>query len=236
MSETAAVSSVQSIDKFDLRSVGMPVRGLEVKTFNADDTGEGEIVIRGRNVMMGYLNNEQATQEVIDEEGWLHTGDLGRIDSRGFLFITGRIKELIITAGGENIGPLIIEDNFKDACPICSHVMAIGEKRKYLCALVTLKVDVDPKKGVPSHRLTREVTEFMKQKLDIDNVKTTEEAMTHDKVKKYIQECVDRTNQKAVSRAAQIKKWRILGMDFSIPGGELTPTMKVKRKVTEKKH
>ena len=77
--------------------------------------------------MMGYLKNEQATRETIDSQGYLHSGDLGKMDKEGFIFITGRIKELIITAGGENIAPLIIEDNFKEFCPPCSNIMAIGE-------------------------------------------------------------------------------------------------------------
>lgn len=101
--------------------------GGELKLDNPDEKGNGEICFRGRYVMMGYLKNEAATKEVFDNQGFLHSGDLGKFDERGFLHITGRIKELIITAGGENVAPVIIEDNFKDACPPCSNIMVIGE-------------------------------------------------------------------------------------------------------------
>jgi long-chain-fatty-acid--CoA ligase ACSBG len=98
-----------------------------LKIDNPDEKGNGEIIFRGRNIMMGYLKNEQATRETIDKDGYLRSGDLGKIDSQEFLYITGRIKELIITAGGENIAPLIIEDAFKENCPPCSNIMVIGE-------------------------------------------------------------------------------------------------------------
>lgn len=127
MSETTAIVSMNSNEKFNLKSVGCGNAGVDLKIDNPDEKGNGEIIFRGRNIMMGYLKNEQATRESIDNQGYLHSGDLGKIDKDGFLFITGRIKELIITAGGENVAPLIIEDNFKDFCPPCSNVMAIGE-------------------------------------------------------------------------------------------------------------
>jgi len=106
--------------------------------------------MRGRNVMMGYFKNEAATKEVIDSNGFFHSGDLGKIDEKGFLHITGRIKELIITAGGENIAPINIEDNFKGECSPASNIMIIGENRKFIAALITFKVDVDAATGVPT--------------------------------------------------------------------------------------
>lgn len=130
---------------------------------------------------MGYLKNEQATRETIDNNGYLHSGDLGKIDNDGFLFITGRIKELIITAGGENVAPLIIEDNFKEFCPPCSNIMVIGENQKFLCAFITFKVEIDMAKGIPSNTLTNEAKNFFKNNLNID-VKTTEEAIANEKV------------------------------------------------------
>ena len=157
------------------------------------------------------------------------------MDKDGFLFITGRIKELIITAGGENIAPLIIEDHFKDNCPPCSNIMVIGENQRFLCAFITLKVDVDMTKGVPSNNLTSEARNWFKANLNVD-VKTTDEAMKNDKILKFIDQSFVKTNKKAVSNAAQIKKWKLLPVDFSIAGNELTPTLKLKRKVTEKKY
>lgn len=136
--------------------------------------------------MMGYLKNEPATREIFDSQGFLHSGDLGKIDEKGFTFITGRIKELIITAGGENIAPVIIEDNFKDACPPCSNIMVIGENQKFLAAIITLKVDIDPAKGIVSRNLTNEARQFFKNTLNVD-VKTTDEAIANEKIQKYIQ-------------------------------------------------
>jgi long-chain-fatty-acid--CoA ligase ACSBG len=103
--------------------------------------------------MMGYLDNEQATLDCIDENGYFKSGDQGRIDKGGFLKITGRIKELIITAGGENVAPVPIEDNFKLECPACSNIMLIGENQRFIGALITFKVDIDMKTGLPSRNL-----------------------------------------------------------------------------------
>ena len=105
--------------------------------------------------MMGYLKNEEATKECIDENGFFKTGDLGRLE-KGYLKITGRIKELIITAGGENVAPVPIEDNFKLACPACSNIMLVGENQRFMAALITFKVDIDMLTGLPSKNLLSE--------------------------------------------------------------------------------
>ena len=112
--------------------------------------------MRGRNIMMGYLDNEKATIGTLTPDGFLKSGDKGKIDAEGFLKITGRIKEIIITAGGENIAPIPVEDMFKLHCPPCSNIMMIGEARKFMAALITLKADLDPTTGVPSHNLMLE--------------------------------------------------------------------------------
>ncbi len=112
--------------------------------------------------MMGYLKNEKATLETIDQNGFLHSGDLGKIDKHGFLFITGRIKELLITAGGENIVPVLIEDVFKEECPACSQIIAVGENQKFLGALITLKTDIDPKTKAPTNLLNSEAKAVIK--------------------------------------------------------------------------
>lgn len=185
--------------------------------------------------MMGYLKNEQATKETIDARGFLHSGDLGKFDSDGFLFITGRIKELIITAGGENIAPLIIEDKFKELCPPCSNVMVIGENQKFLCAFVTFKVEINMSIGALTNNLTVEARNFFKNQLGLD-LKTSDEAVAHPKIQQFVEQCFQKANAKAVSRAAHIRKWKLLPVDFSIAGLELTPTLKLKRKFTEKKY
>lgn len=151
--------------------------------------------------MLGYLKNEKDTLEAIDVNGYLHSGDIGKIDKDGFVYITGRIKELIITAGGENIAALNIEETFKKNCPPCNNIMCIGDYRKYLSALITLKVDVDNKTGIPSHNLQEDIRHFFKKHLKV-NVHTTDEAMANEKILNYIQECVDKANTQVISRAA----------------------------------
>ena len=235
MSETTAAASIQGNDKFNLRSVGLHLAGSDLKIDNPDEKGNGEIIFRGRHIMMGYLKNEQATREAIDGQGYMHSGDLGKVDKDGFLFITGRIKELIITAGGENVAPLIIEDHFKELCPPCSNIMVIGENQKFLAAFITFKVDVDMARGIPSNNLTTEARNFFKNSLGLD-VKTTDDVINNQKVIKFIEQCIEKTNKKAVSRSANVRKWKLLPVDFSITGNELTPTLKLKRKVTEKKY
>ena len=113
LSETSGPLTVSLITKFNFTAAGSCLLGGELSIQNPDENGVGEVCGRGRHIMMGYLKNEEATKEVIDSQGFFHSGDLGKIDENNFLYITGRIKELIITAGGENIAPVLIEDHFK---------------------------------------------------------------------------------------------------------------------------
>lgn len=184
--------------------------------------------------MLGYLKNREATVDCMTKDGYFKTGDQGLLE-KGFLKITGRIKELIITAGGENVAPVPIEDNFKAECPICSNIMLIGENRRFMAALITLKADMDMKTGLPSKQLLPETVDFLKKTVGI-TVKTTTEACASKELSAYVQKGIEATNAKSVSRAAHIKKFVLLDTDFSQPGGELTPTMKLKRKVTEQKY
>lgn len=147
MSETTGATTMQNIKNFRLDSAGFSVPGADLKIDNPDEHGEGEICMRGRNTMMGYLKNDKATMEAMDEQGYIRSGDKGKIMKDGHLKITGRIKELIIGAGGENIAPVPIEDNFKECCPPCSNIMVVGEQQRFMAALITFKVDVDPTTG-----------------------------------------------------------------------------------------
>jgi len=185
--------------------------------------------------MMGYLNNEEATKKTIDADGYLHSGDQGRLEEGGFLRITGRIKELIITAGGENVAPVPIEDNFKAQCEACSNIMVVGEQKRFIAALISFKVDMDPKTMLPSHNLMAEAVKFFKNEVGVD-VKTTDEAIINPKVIDFVHRAIEKTNAKSVSRPAHIRKFTLIPDDFSINGTELTPTMKLKRKVTEAKY
>lgn len=132
------------------------------------------------------------------------------------------------------MAPVPIEDQFKLQCPACSNIMLVGENQRFMAAFITFKVAVDMATGIPSANLEREAVEFFKQTCGVD-VKTSEEACKNDKVIAQIQKCVELTNAKLVSKAAHIKKFKLLPHDFSIPGGEFTPTMKLKRKATETK-
>jgi long-chain-fatty-acid--CoA ligase ACSBG len=146
------VTSVGPIDQFN-RS----------KIVNKGEDDSGELCIYGRHVFMGYLNSREKTEETFDADGWLHTGDIGKIDSDGYLYITGRLKELIITAGGENVAPIPIEDRVKsELSDIVSNCMLVGDKKKYLVMLVTLKSKVNPDTQVPLDELTYGCIEALK--------------------------------------------------------------------------
>ncbi len=211
----------------DLLTAGITFPGTETKIMNPDKDGVGEICFRGRNRFMGYYKNEVATLETIDSEGFLHSGDQGYINKDNNVIITGRLKELIVTAGGENVAPLPIEEYFKELCKIVSNVIVLGDDRKYLSALITLKTDTEG-------NLQKEVLDYLKE---VGSTATTIlEAINCDKIKFYIQKSIDEVNKKAISRAQLIRKWTILPNEFSIDSGELTPTMKIKRKFVSQKY
>lgn len=234
MSESSGPHTITQADAFRLTSCGKVIPGCKTKLSNPDDEKNGEICFWGRHVFMGYLNMPDKTEEALDAEGWLHSGDLGKLDENNFLFITGRIKELIITAGGENIPPVPIEDAVKEAVPLISNAMLIGDKRKFLSILLTVKCQINGDTGVPEDELTPEAVEFCR-KLGSSCTRVTEVAGGRDRaVHAAIQEGINRVNEKATSNAQRIQKWTVLDQDFSIPGGELGPTMKLKRPVVMK--
>ncbi|KAM3927487.1 long-chain-fatty-acid--CoA ligase ACSBG1 [Leptodactylus fuscus] len=229
MSETSGPHVMSSPHTHRFQCCGKAVPGCQMKLVNKDSNGNGEICFWGRTVFMGYLNMEDKTREVFDEDGWLHSGDLGKIDSEGFLQVTGRIKELIITAGGENIPPIPIEDAVKRYLPIVSNAVLIGDRRKFLSILLTLKSSVDSDTLEPLDKLTPEAIHFCHE---VGSKATTVSEIVEQKDKavyKAIQEGIDKVNCEAVSNAQRIQKWILLSRDFSIAGGEMGPTMKIKR-------
>ena len=135
--------------------------------------------------MMGYLKNDKATLECIDEQGYFATGDQGRIEKEKFLKITGRIKELIITAGGENVAPVPIEDLFKQSCPACSNIMLVGENQRFMAAIITFKVDIDMSTGTPSNKLTPEVVKYFKDNTGVD-ITTSDEACSNKAIFEHV--------------------------------------------------
>ncbi|XP_029002872.1 long-chain-fatty-acid--CoA ligase ACSBG2 isoform X1 [Betta splendens] len=234
MSESTGPHTISLPDAYKLTSCGVELPGCRTKLHNKDEEGNGEICFWGRHVFMGYLNMPEKTEEALDAEGWLHSGDLGKHDHQGFLFITGRIKELIITAGGENIPPVPIEDAVKEAVPLISNAMLVGDKRKFLTMLLTVKCQVNPDSGEPLDELSPEAVELCR-KLGSSATRVSDVAGGRDRaVNAAIQEGINRVNERATSNAQRIQKWVILDRDFSISGGELGPTMKLKRPVVLK--
>lgn len=234
MSESTGPHTISKPEAFRLTSCGKEIPGCKTKLHRPDEEGNGEICFLGRHVFMGYLSAPDKTQEAIDEDGWLHSGDLGKHDEGGFLFITGRIKELIITAGGENVPPVPIEDAVKEAVPLISNAMLIGDKRKFLTMLLTIKCQVNTETGDPEDELTPEAVELCR-KLGSNATRVSEVAGGRDRaVHAAIQDGINRVNEKATSNAQRIQKWVVLDRDFSVGGGELGPTMKLKRPVVQK--
>jgi len=212
LTETTAGTCVNRPDQYAFGSVGMPVPGIEVKIAT-----DGEILVRGGSVMKEYYGKPEATAEVIDAEGWFHTGDIGVIED-GMVRITDRKKDIIVNAGGKNIAPQNLENALKST-PYISQVMVHGDKRPYLVALITLNEE-----NVASWARSNGVS-----------FSSTAELAKNDKVKSLVQKYVDELNAKEPSYSS-IKKFNILPADFSQETGELTPTLKVKRKFTYEKY
>jgi len=171
--------------------------------------------------MMGYLFNEDKTSEAIDNEGWLHSGDIGTQLEDGYFKVTGRLKELIITAGGENVAPIPIEDTIKKELSCIANAMVVGDRRKYLSCLLTLRLENDPDTMEPKQELTKASKDWC---LEVAQVKaqTIQDILSpgeiHDKVMKSIQDGINKVNSRSVSNAQKIQKWTVLPTDFSVPG------------------
>ena len=209
LTETIALTSVNLPRQVRIGTVGRPFPGVEVKI-----AGDGEIVMRGRNIMRGYLGLPDATAEVIDKEGWFTTGDIGEVDADGYLRITDRKKDLIKTSGGKYIAPQAIEGALKTQSEIISQVVVIGDKRKYVSVLVTV-VEAEAKKAAGAASYA--------------------EAAKSEAVKTRVQDAIDKVNATLPSYET-IKRFHILERDFSQEEGELTPTLKVKRKACTVKY
>jgi long-chain acyl-CoA synthetase len=211
MTETSTAATISTPEDFKVGTIGKPFPGCEVKI--AED---GEILVKGPNVFQGYHKNPEATNETI-VNGWLHTGDIGEIESDGFIKITGRKKDIIITAGGKNITPANLEAEIKQH-PLVSQCVVVGDRRPYLVALVTL----DPEEAV-KYAEENNLPEDPAQLAQNPDVKAAIEAH------------VEKINQN-FARVEQVKKISILPHDLSQETGELTPTLKVKRAVVAQKH
>ena len=213
MTETTGAFTTNTPTAFRLGTVGRPVAGIEVKI--ADD---GEILARGPLNTPGYLNLPEQTKALLDEDGWLHTGDIGTMDADGFVSVVDRKKELIITSGGENISPAAVETVLV-ANPLIGQALAFGDRRKFVVALLTLDGEVAPAwakaRGVDAASLA--------------------ELAEHPLVLEAVGEAVDAANEQ-LARVQQVKRWRLLPVEWTADTEELTPTFKLKRRVIHNKY
>jgi len=233
MSESSGPQNVSVPGAWKIGSCGKSVPGTELCISQPDAKGEGELIYRGRHIFMGYMHNPEATASTIDDQGFLHSGDIGKVDDDGFMSITGRLKELIITAGGENIPPVLIEDLLKEELPAVSNVMVIGDQRKFLSCVLTLRCEVDAE-AKPTNKLAAPA--LAAGQAAGSAATTVQEAAECSKFVAMIQAGVDQYNKRSVSRAQHVQKFYVVREEFSVDGGELTPTMKLKRKIVNEKY
>ena len=208
LTETTAGATLNLTSSHRVGSVGKPIPGTTIKI--AED---GEVLIKGPIVMQGYWQNDAANKEVFDSNGYFKSGDLGKIDEEGYLSIVGRKKELIVTAGGKNVAPAVLEDRLRSH-PLISQCMVVGDNKPFIAALITIDPDAIKPWAVANKKEGASIAELAKDPT----------------LQAVIQTAVDETN-KAVSRAESIRKFIILPVDFTIAGGHLTAKLSVKRHV-----
>lgn len=213
LTETTAGATLNRPDAVRVGTVGRPIQGTSIRI--AED---GEVLIKGGQIFSGYWGDDVATAEILTDDHWFHSGDVGALDEEGFLSITGRKKEIIVTAAGKNVAPAVLEDRMRSNV-LVSQVMVVGDAKPFVAALVTLDED-----SIGPWAATRDLSDLSIRDL-AENPQVVDE----------IQAAVDYANS-AVSRAEAIRTFRILPEDLSVGGGELTPTLKVKRSVVASKY
>jgi long-chain acyl-CoA synthetase len=209
LTETSPATNTNTPEAQKIGTVGRPIPGCTIRI-----APDGEILVKGHMVFQGYWNNETATKQMIDEDGWLHTGDIGVLDDDGFLAITGRKKDLIITAAGKNVAPAVLEDRLR-AHWLVSECLVVGDAKPYIAVLVAIDRETFAQWKADNGRSAPATVEDLRDDADL---------------RKEIQAAVDHAN-KAVSHAEAIKKFAILTEDFTEAGGQLTPTLKVRRNI-----
>ena len=213
MTETCGAVTANGPGGFKLGTVGRANPGMEVKLGE-----DGEILVRGPVNTPGYHLQEEATRALIDEDGWVHTGDIGTLDDDGFFAVVDRKKELIITSAGKNVAPSNIE-NFLKESPLIGHAMAIGDARPYVVAILTLDGEIAP---------------LMAQQLGIEFTDLADLAEKPE-IRAIVQQAVDAANER-LSRPEQVKSFELLGVEWTAESEELTPTLKLKRRVVNTKY
>jgi len=227
MTETSAGATIGHKGANKIGSVGKTFAG-EIRIDNPNEKGDGEIQFRGRHVMKGYYNNPKATAETMDGE-WLKSGDLGRVDSEGFVYVTGRIKEIYVSSAGKNIAPLVIEETMK-SIPLVSQCMLVGDNKNYCTALFTLDVGaiLRDKHGLDGATEVPKDPNEQISKLEELGSKLSDYT-DNPEIHAELDAEVQRLNQKFMN-PEQVKKFTILPRDLNVDEGELTPTLKIRRK------
>ena len=213
LSETSAPATVSQAGRYRTGRAGFPIPGTEMRV-----AGDGEILIRGPHVFLGYYKDPRATAEVLDDEGWFRTGDVGEIDHEGFLRITDRKKEIIVTSGGKNVAPAPIEAKLK-GLPSVEQAVVVGDRRKYLAALLTLEPARAAAEAEAAGSPARAPAELARCPV----------------FRAHLERQVEKVNA-SLARYETIKTFRVLPDGFSVEGGELTPTLKLKRRVINDKY
>jgi long-chain acyl-CoA synthetase len=214
LTESSSAAFVNRVEAHKVGSVGWAIPGLE-----ATIAEDGEVLLRGPGIMQGYHNNPDATSEVIDDEGWFHTGDIGEIDERGFLTITDRKKDLFKTSNGKYVAPSAIEATFKGLCPYVSQFVVHGDERAFVSALVTLDADAIAVWAEANGLGGRSYEEVVSS------------PQAHDMVQGYVDEL-----NRGLNRWEQVKKFTILGHDLTVEEGEMTPSLKLRRRYVNEKY
>jgi long-chain acyl-CoA synthetase len=213
LTENAGAANVNRPDRYRFGTVGPPIPGVEERI-----APDGEILIRGRNVMAGYYNQPDDTSGILDADGWLHTGDIGRLEHDGFLKVTDRKKDIIVTSGGKNVAPQNIEKLLRTSRYI-DQAMVCGDGRKYLTALVSLDAEQIQRfaeaEGLPFDR--------------------TAELLVHPKIRHLIEEEIEERNRQ-LAGFETIRRFTILPEPLSLDAGEITPTLKVRRREVEERY
>jgi long-chain acyl-CoA synthetase len=219
LTETTAAATLNTPDDFKIGTVGRPIPGSSVRI--AED---GEILLKGGMIFDGYWKNDKDTAEALVGDGWFATGDIGELDDDGYLRITGRKKELIVTAAGKNVAPAVLEDAVR-AHRLVSQAMVIGDQQPFIAAIVTLDVEELAKWAESNGAQALAPSNLTQELLDDDR----------ETLRSEVSEAINAANAQ-VSRAESIREFRILVSDFSVERGELTPTLKMKRRVIMENH
>ncbi len=213
LTENTGAANVNRPDRYRFGSVGPPLPGVEQRIAQ-----DGEILIRGPNVMQGYWNRPDDTASVVDDDGWLHTGDLGHFDDEGFLYVTGRKKDIIVTSGGKNVSPQSIEKLMRTS-PYIEQIMICGDGRKYLTALVSLNHEAVQRYAEDNH-------------IAFDHI---QELLVHPEVRRLVANEIEQRNRRLAGYQT-IRRFTILPEPLSLDAGEITPTMKLRRQAVEERY